>query len=116
MNGETTISIALLISLVSVIATLINTFAGGKKRQEEQIEAEKNRQMDIEKNFVKINVKLDEFCAQSRDLMTENAKKTDELKAVSEKLILVTEQVKTLFNYKDDHEKRIKSLEEKVKG
>ena len=27
------------------------------KRQEEQAEREKNRQMDIEKNFVKINLK-----------------------------------------------------------
>lgn len=115
MTPETSVSVALLISIISIICTLINTLAGGKKRQEDQIEAEKNRQLDIEKNFVKINVKLDEFCNQSRDLMAENAKKTDELKAVSEKLILVTEQVKTLFNYKDDHEKRIKTLEEKVK-
>lgn len=108
MNGDTTISIALLISAISVIATLINTFAGGKKRQEEQIEAEKNRQMDIEKNFVKINVKLDEFCSQSRNLMAENAKKTDQLKAVSEKLILITEQVR-------QHETRITKLEENQK-
>lgn len=115
MNTETSVSIALLISLVSLACTLINTFAGGKKRQEEQIEREKNRQMDIEKNFVKINVKLDEFYDTSKKMMAENGEKTEQLKKVSEQLVLVTERVKTLFKYKDDHEERIKGLEDKIK-
>lgn len=115
MNPETSVSIALLISLTSLACTLINTFAGGKKRQEEQAEREKNRQMDIEKNFVKINVKLDEFYDTSKKMMAENGEKTEQLKKVSEQLVLVTERVKTLFKYKDDHETRIKDLEDKVK-
>lgn len=115
MNPETSVSIALLISLTSLACTLINTFAGGKKRQEEQAEREKNRQMDIEKNFVKINVKLDEFYDTSKKMMAENGEKTEQLKKVSEQLVLVTERVKTLFKYNDDHESRIKELEDKVK-
>lgn len=115
MNTDTSISIALLISLTSLACTLINTFAGGKKRQEEQAEREKNRQMDIEKNFVKINVKLDEFCDTTKKMMAENSEKAEQLKNVSEQLVLVTERVKTLFKYKDDHEERIKGLEDKVK-
>ena len=111
MTSETSISIALLISLTSLACTLINTFAGGKKRQEEQAEREKNRQMDIEKNFVKINVKLDEFYDTSKKMMADNGEKTEQLKKVSEQLILVTERVNTLFKYKDDHELRIKELE-----
>jgi hypothetical protein len=115
MTPETSVSIALLISLTSLACTLINTFAGGKKRQEEQAEREKNRQMDIEKNFVKINVKLDEFYDTSKKIMAENGEKTEQLKKVSEQLVLVTERVKTLFKYKDEHEERIKELEDKVK-
>ena len=115
MTSETSVSIALLISLTSLACTLINTFTGGKKRQEEQAEREKNRQMDIEKNFVKINVKLDDFCDTIKKMMTENGEKTEQLKKVSEQLILVTERVNTLFKYKDDHEMRIKELE-KHKG
>ena len=111
MTSETSVSIALLISLTSLACTLINTFAGGKKRQEEQAEREKNRQMDIEKNFVKINVKLDEFYDTSKKMMADNGEKTEQLKKVSEQLILVTERVNTLFKYKDDHELRIKELE-----
>lgn len=111
MNPETSVSIALLISLTSLACTLINTFAGGKKRQEEQAEREKNRQLDVEKNFVKINVKLDDFCDTTKKMMAENGEKTEQLKKVSEQLVLVTERVNTLFKYKDDHEMRIKELE-----
>lgn len=115
MTPEASVSIALLISLTSLACTLINTFAGGKKRQEEQAEREKNRQMDIEKNFVKINVKLDDFCDTTKKMMIENGEKAEQLKNVSEQLVLVTERVKTLFKYNDDHEERIKGLEDKAK-
>ena len=111
MTSETSVSIALLISLTSLACTLINTFAGGRKRQEEQAEREKNRQMDIEKNFVKINVKLDDFCDTTKKMMAENSEKTEQLKKVSEQMVLVTERVNTLYKYKDDHEQRIKELE-----
>ena len=67
--------------------------------------------MDVEKNFVKINVKLDDFCDTTKKMMAENGEKTEQLKKVSEQLILVTERVNTLFKYKDDHEMRIKELE-----
>lgn len=115
MTPETSVSIALLISLTSLACTLINTFAGGKKRQEEQAEREKNRQMEIEKNFVKINMKLDDFCDTTKKLMAENGEKAEQLKNVSEQIVLVKERVNTLFKYKDDHEARIKELEDKVK-
>lgn len=71
--------------------------------------------MDIEKNFVKINVKLDDFCDTTRKMMAENSEKTEQLKNVSEQLILITERVNMLYKYNDDHEARIKRLEEKVK-
>lgn len=115
MTPETSVSIALLISLTSLACTLINTFAGGKKRQEEQAEREKNRQMDIEKNFVKINIKLDDFCDTTKKMMAENGEMAEQLKKVSEQIVLITERINTLFKYKDDHEERIKGLEEKSK-
>lgn len=113
MGPETSVSIALLVSITSLACTLINTFAGSRKRQQEQAEADKNRQLDIEKNFVKINIKLDDFVETSKQLMADNAEKTNQLKQVSEQLVLVIERVNTLFKYKDDHEKRILRLENK---
>ena len=115
MGIDTTISITLLISLISLGCSVFNTFSSGKKDLKAQEDKESARQLDIEKNFVKINVKLDDFCDTSKKIMEENAKKTDELKSVSERLVQVTEKVNILFKYKDDHESRIKGLEEKVK-
>lgn len=115
MGPETQVSIAFIISIVSIGCTLINTIAGDRKRSRDYAEAEHRRQIDIEKNFVKINVKLDDFRDSSQQMMLDNAEKTDQLKRVSEQLILVSEQVKTLFKYKDDHEERIKAIETKVK-
>lgn len=111
ISPDTSISIAMIISVASLSCTLVNTFSGGKKRQQEQIENEKNRQMEIEKNFVRINVKLDDFCDTTKKMMAENSEKTDQLKKVSEQLVIVSERVNTLFKYKDDHEERIKQLE-----
>lgn len=113
IGPETSVSVALLISIASIICTLVNTVAGGKRQMQSDAERDKSRQIDIEKNFVKINVKLDEFCNTSHDLMIENGKKTDELKNVSEQLVAVSEQIKTLYRFHEDHENRIKALENK---
>lgn len=113
IGPETSISIALLVSLASIACTFINTISSGKKTARDEVERDKLRQIDIEKNFVKINVKLDEFCSTSRELMAENGKKTDELKQVSEQLVAVSEQIKTLYRFHEDHENRIKALEGK---
>lgn len=115
MTPDTTVSIALIVSVVSIISMLAGMLNSGRKRQEEHQEAEKNRQLDIEKNFVKINVKLDNFCDTTKKMMAESNEKTEQLKNVSEQLILITERVNTLFKYNDDHEERIKGLEDKVK-
>ena len=112
MTPDTTISITLLISVISIMIAVVNSVRAGRKDAQAEIERETRRrneenarQMDIEKNFVKINVKLDDFCDTSKKLMQENKEKTDQLKDVSEKLITVTEQVK-------QHESRIARLEE----
>lgn len=90
MTPNDSISIALLLSVISLICTLVNTFGGSKKRQKEEMEAEIERRADLKEEFVKVNFKLDEFCRR----LEEMAKKYDVL---------------------DDHEKRISVLETKVK-
>lgn len=113
MGPETSVSIALLISIASIVCTVINTVAGGQKRARDAEESDKARQIEQEKNFVKINVKLDEFCNTAHDLMAENTRKTDDLKRVSEQIVAVSEQIKTLYRLHEDHESRIKALEDK---
>lgn len=115
MTTDTSISIALIMSMISIICTFINTFSGQKKLQKEQIQSENQRQMEIEKNFVKISVKLDEFHETTKSMIADNTEKTEQLRKVSEQMVLMSERINTLFKYKDLHENRINALEEKVK-
>lgn len=92
MTSEATISLALIISLVSIGCTLYNTFAGSKKTQKETMEAEIERRATLKEEFVKVNLKLDTFCRQLEELIRKIDKTDERL---------------------DDHEKRITSLEKK---
>lgn len=94
MTPNDTVSVAVLISLVSLICTVINTFGGNKKRQKEEMEAEIERRADLKQEFVKVNFKLDEFC-----------RRLDE----------IVRRYDTTDERLDDHEKRINVLETKVK-
>lgn len=87
------VSIALIISIVSLVCTLISTFGGSRKRQKEEIESEIERRATMKEEFVKVNFKLDEFCRR----LEENIKRYD-----------TTDDILT------DHEKRINVLETKV--
>lgn len=94
MTANDTVSIALLLSIVSIACTLINTFGGSKKRQRDDIEAEISRRASMKEEFVKVNFKLDEFCRRL-DEVVRRFDKTEEILS--------------------DHEKRITDLEAKVK-
>lgn len=92
MTSEATISIALIISIVSIACTLYNTFSGSKKAQKEQMEQEIERRASMKEEFVKVNLKLDTFCRQLEELIRKLDKTDERL---------------------DDHEKRITNLESK---
>lgn len=94
MTMNDSVSIALIISIVSLACTLINTFGGSKKRQKEEMEAEIERRADQKEEFVKVNFKLDEFCRRLDEIIKRYDKTDERL---------------------NDHEKRISDLEVKVK-
>lgn len=122
MTTNDTISIALLLSIGSFVIAVINVVLSAKK-QTKQSEVEKlnalnienQRQLDIEKNFVKINTKLDDFVDTTKEMMRDNERKTDDLRRLSEIMVKANERIETLFKYKDNHEKRITDLENRVK-
>ena len=93
MNPNDTISIALLLSVASLVCTLITTIGGSRKRQKETVEAEIERRAEIKEEFVKVNFKLDEFCRRLDELVKRYDKTDQRL---------------------NDHEMRITELEHKV--
>jgi len=92
MTGDSTVSIALILSVVSLACTLISTLGGSRKRQKEEVEAEIERRATMKEEFVKINFKLDEFCRRLDEIVKRYDKTDARL---------------------DDHEQRITNLEKK---
>lgn len=92
MTPNDTVSIALVLSVASLVCTLISTYGGSRKRQKEEMEAEISRRADLKEEFVKVNFKLDEFCRRLDEAMKRFDKTDQRL---------------------EDHEKRISALEKK---
>lgn len=90
LTGSDGISIALIISIASIICTVYTTISSSRKRQKEDVEAEIERRATMKEEFVKVNLKLDTFCRQLEETIRKYDKTDDRL---------------------DDHEKRITKLE-----
>lgn len=94
LTGSEGVSIALIISIASIICTVWTTIASSKKREKEEVEAEIERRATMKEEFVKVNLKLDTFCRQLEEIIRKYDKTDERL---------------------DDHEKRITTLEKKEK-
>lgn len=102
MNSDVTISLSLLFSIISVIGVIVAITSSLKKNQEQ----EANKQLDIEKHFVKIDMKLDNFMDSTNRILKNQEKSNDQLQAISEKLIGHDTKL-------ENHDQRLKKLEGK---
>lgn len=102
MNTDVTISLSLLFSIISVIGVIVAITSSLKKNQEQ----EANKQLDIEKHFVKIDMKLDNFMDSTNRILKNQEKSNDQLQAISEKLIAHDKEL-------ENHDQRLKKLEGK---
>ena len=64
MDGNTTISVALLISVASIVFTALNYRRNAKKDDEEH-QREKEKQVE---NRLKMNMKLDQLCNTTNEI------------------------------------------------
>ena len=113
ISPETSISFALLMSITSIVCTIVTTALNTRKqRKEEQNERLKNQearlkeQLDLEKNFVKINFKLDDFCDTTKKILKDHEK-------VSESVVEIHKELVHQNDVLENHEKRITTLEKK---
>lgn len=110
MGVETTISLSLIFSSISMIGVLANIYISFKRESE----SDKLKEVQIEKHFAQIDVKLENFFSTMTGIarINENsAQKIDEnLKAILQS----NERIGTLFRLHDDSVRRIESLEERA--
>lgn len=108
MDGAT-ISVALIFSLIAVGSQLYSMWNNHKKNQED----EKQKAIDMEKNFMKMDVKLDNVIGSTQNILDKQEKQAIRIEQLSGEIIKSNERIATLFKYKDDHENRLQRLEEK---
>lgn len=62
---DMTVSVALIFSVIAACGTIVTIISTFKKAHEN----DEQRRLDMEKNFVKLNVKLDGFCDDMRKMV-----------------------------------------------
>lgn len=107
--NETTISLALIFSIVAVASQVYNIWSTSKKNHE----ADERKAIEIEKNFVELGVKLDYFQKSTDTMLDRQEQHAVRMENLSGQIIKSNERIETLFKYKDDHELRLQKLEGK---
>lgn len=106
---DITISVALIFSLVAVASQIYSILNGQKKNREE----EKEKAIEVEKQFVRLNLKIDQFQKSTDSLLDKLEQHAIRMEQLSGEIIKCNERIETLFKYKDDHENRLLRLEQK---
>lgn len=111
MGADATISLSLIFSSISMIGVIVNIFISFRRESE----SNKLKEVQIEKHFAQIDVKLDDFLNRMSDIAKNSEKSAERIDANLQEIIKSNERIGTLFRLHDEHEKRISSLEERAK-
>ena len=106
---STTISVALIFSVIAAAGTIYNIW---NNHQKNQAEAER-KAIEAEKNFLSLDIKLDNVLGQTNNILDKQEKQAIRIEHLSGEIIKSNERIATLFKYKDDHESRLQKLEGK---
>lgn len=109
MSGDTTVNLSLIIACISAIGVIYSIYSTRKKDNQ----TDTAQAVDIATKFTELNVKLDLITKQFNDLIRSNEKEADKISAINHSLLELDSKIERLFEYKDNHEERIKALEEK---
>ena len=112
MRLDATVSLSLLFSIISAIGVIVTIYGVFEKRHD------KSSELDIEstKNFVKVNMKLDESCRNLSDIAKAMDKTADTLNSVQRHLIEVDNNLENHDKVLADHDERLDKLEDKLNG
>jgi septal ring factor EnvC (AmiA/AmiB activator) len=106
LTESTTISIGLLLVIGGLLVNIIVSVSARKH-------ADEAKHLELEKNFVKQDVKLDTISNNTISLAKDFNRQAERTEKLTEIAIQNSERITTLFNRLDDHEERITKLEGK---
>ncbi len=105
MDLSETITIQSIITISLAVITILNFFStrGRSAKEDTNKEAE---------NRVKVNMKLDQLCSQSNDLQLNIRENKKEYEKMMVELTSLSTRYDTYFKRIEDHETRIKTVED----
>lgn len=109
MGPETTISLSLIISAISAIGVIYTIFRGRKGDDE----MEKQRAIDMAKNFAEVNVKLTELNNKTAETNRTIEKLDEKMDVMNDRISRQDERISTLFKHYDSLSERVDRLESK---
>lgn len=112
MRLDTTVSLSLLFSIISAIGVIVTIYGVFERQRDKSSE----RDIEITKNFVQVNMKLDESCRNLSDITKTMDKTSDILNSVQRHLIGVDNKLENHDKVLADHDERLDKLEDKLNG
>ena len=110
---NSTIRISDIFSIIAVVGQIVAIWAIFKGRNDkstdshiESLEKEHQKELSIEKNFLKINMRMEEFGKNLNDISKNTDKSTEILNRMQTRIVKID-------NILENHETRISKLEEK---
>ena len=104
MSLDSHITLAVIFSFISMIGTLGSIYAIIHSKQNEDT----TREVSDAKEFLKINMKLDEFCRQLSTLAKNSDKTSDTLAVLQQHIVKIDGRL-------SEFDRRITDIEEKIK-
>lgn len=111
MDAGATISLSLIFSIISMVGVLANIIVSLRR----ETETNKQKEVQIEKHFAQLDVKLDEFINHMNNIDRTSDRTAEKIDNISQEIAKTNERIGTLFRLHDEHEKRISNLEAKEK-
>lgn len=106
---NTSISFALICALVALGAQIYSVINNHNKNEDEK----KREKIELEKNLLRLDLKLDNLTTSMGALVNNDEKTTAELKDINASIIKFGESIKAAWRKIDDHEERITNIEQK---
>ena len=109
MTPTTKISIALVLAVIACVYQIYSMWSNHKKNEND----ERIKAIETEKNFLKLDIKLDNVSGNINKLISSDEYKAKQISEISESVVSIREQLKTIFNTIENHEQRLNQIEHK---
>ena len=110
MSDQTTISLSLIFSSISMIGVIANMIISFRRESE----SSRQKEVQIEKHFAQIDVKLENILISLTEIVQSSENQDKKIDDNMKAILQSNERIGTLFRLHDDNERRIEAIEKRI--